>query len=148
LETTKRISTELRPPELDFLGLADTIRSEVARFSVRTRLRCTVEQLVEEPVLTNDAALTMVRILQEVLRNVQRHAQATEVIIASFILEGEFVLRIADNGRGISSEEVRDPGSLGVLGMKERAQRVGGRVEFRGQQGAGTWVTITIPVAQ
>jgi signal transduction histidine kinase len=85
------------------------------------------------------------RIFQEALTNIVRHAVATEVNVTLTRKSGELILRIRDNGRGISEEEVQNTKSFGMLGMRERARLLGGGVRVRGRPGQGTVVSVHIP---
>jgi signal transduction histidine kinase len=85
--------------------------------------------------------------LQESLTNIQRHAQATKVLIAARQEAGNFILRIKDNGRGISDDDKSAPQSLGLLGMRERAHLVGGEFNIEVAKGGGTEITVRIPLS-
>jgi two-component system sensor kinase len=79
------------------------------------------------------------------MTNILRHAQATKVNILIEEEEGEFVLEIKDNGRGITEGEKLGTQSLGLLGMRERAHSVGGTVEISGTAGKGTGLIVRLP---
>ncbi len=81
------------------------------------------------------------------MTNVMRHAQATLVEIKLEKENGELLLTIQDNGRGITADEKSDQLSLGLLGMRERAKLVGGQVDIANSEGNGTVVTVSLPVA-
>jgi signal transduction histidine kinase len=84
------------------------------------------------------------RIFQEALTNILRHAQATHVDIT--MQDGaEFILTISDNGRGTVGS---DKSGLGILGMQERARLVGGKIDIHGLEGAGTTITVRVPVGK
>jgi signal transduction histidine kinase len=85
------------------------------------------------------------RIFQETLTNVARHAQATRVSARLGLDGGFLVMEIADNGRGITDDEQRRTKSFGLLGMKERARILGGKLSIRGVAGTGTTVSVKIP---
>ncbi len=146
VRTVQRIAAELRPGILDKLGLSMALQFEVSRFEQRTGAPCSLMLPGEDPPLSSQAATTFFRILQEALTNVSRHAQATAVEV-ELRREAEFCrLDIRDNGRGISEVGLSDPKSLGLLGMRERAQLLGGEVVFTPRPGGGTVVSVLIPV--
>jgi signal transduction histidine kinase len=85
------------------------------------------------------------RICQEALTNVARHAQATEVDVSLEVRDGTLLLHVRDNGRGVPDDKLFAPQSLGLLGMRERADLFGGHVTIVGQSEIGTTVTMAIP---
>jgi signal transduction histidine kinase len=85
------------------------------------------------------------RVVQELLSNVARHAQATRVTVSLLESDQTIVLEVADNGRGIREDELRDPNSMGLLGMSERASLMGGTIQITGTPGRGTKAVLTIP---
>ena len=99
-----------------------------------------------------DLSTALFRIFQEALTNVARHAGATEVVAVlreserSLFGDETLVLEIRDNGRGITEEEILNPESLGLLGMKERVLTFGGNLSIRGKPGGGTSVVLKIPL--
>lgn len=147
ITTVQKIASELRPGTLDNLGLVPALRHEAGRFQERTGITCAITLPDPPPALSRDAATAVFRIFQEALTNVARHAQASEVRCA-FLLEGDqVVLRIEDNGRGISPDALADPKSLGLLGMQERADVLGGELRFEPSSPRGTRVTLRLPSA-
>jgi signal transduction histidine kinase len=88
------------------------------------------------------------RILQEILTNVRRHAEATRVWV-DLRGEGEsFILEVRDNGKGIPPERLKHVDGLGILGMRERALVFGGYLEIDSEPGKGTSVSVTIPLGE
>ena len=81
------------------------------------------------------------------MTNVARHAKATEVKISLKPEADRLLFQIDDNGRGIAESEITDQASIGLLGMKERAETLGGEFNVKGIAGIGTSVTVSIPVA-
>ena len=86
------------------------------------------------------------RIFQELLTNVARHAGATRVDVIMQRNADMLTLEVQDNGRGITSAEMLNPRSLGLLGMRERVLPFNGRIEIDGVRGKGTQVTVSIPL--
>jgi signal transduction histidine kinase len=149
IQTVRRISTELRPSILDYLGLAAALEWQAQEFQSRTGIRCRVSAQLREPSLDPERTTTFFRIFQETLTNVIRHAKATRVDVELKEDAARIILEVRDNGRGISREEISDPRSMGLLGMRERAALLGG--DFRIQPlrgGKGTRACVAIPRRQ
>lgn len=87
---------------------------------------------------------TLFRILQECLTNITRHSNADEVDVNIVLQDKRLNMEIKDNGRGITTEEIQNTDSLGLLGMKERAQAWAGEVHITGIKNQGTTVSVTI----
>ncbi|TAJ94214.1 MAG: PAS domain S-box protein [Gammaproteobacteria bacterium] len=146
IRTVQKIATELRPVVLDSLGLAAAIEWQVEDFEKRTDIRCRVAVPEHDPPLNRDQATACFRILQESLTNVSRHAQATQVEVKLCEEDGHLLLTVCDNGRGITREQLHDPHSIGLVGMRERAQSFGGELGITGTPGAGVTVMLRIPL--
>jgi PAS domain S-box-containing protein len=144
IQSIRRISTELRPAVLD-LGLAEAVEWQVQEFQARSGIHCTVRLLTREVVASN-ASTAMFRIFQETLTNVARHAKATRAEVVLQKQRDRLVLLIRDNGRGFDQADPSISKSLGLLGMRERAAILGGRVNISSAPGKGTTVTAWIPV--
>jgi PAS domain S-box-containing protein len=145
IQKVRNISTELRPSVLDDLGLAAAIEWQAREFQRRTEIECVITSLDEEVALSAEKSTAVFRIFQEVLTNVARHARATRVEISMEKRDGDLVLKVCDDGRGIRESDISDTRSLGLLGMRERAVVFGGVVEIEGGSGRGTTVTVSIP---
>jgi signal transduction histidine kinase len=142
----QRISSELRPSVLDDLGLAAAIEAEALRFEQRTGIECELSLPDQDEVRVSGPAVTAIyRIVQEALTNVARHANASRVELRLRQRPEELLLEIRDDGRGITAEEVSDPHSLGLIGIRERADLAGGTVHVEGVAGRGTIVSVRIP---
>lgn len=144
--SVQRISSALRPQVLDEVGLSGTIRWQASEFQVRTGIRCKADLPAEEPDMERARSTAAFRILQEALSNVARHSGATRVDIGLRVDADHLILKIADNGRGIPEAQLRNPESLGLLGMRERSFLLGGNVAIEAKGGKGTTVTLSIPL--
>ena len=146
ITTVQRIATELRPVILDSLALPAAIEWQVEDFARRTGLTCRARASQEESALGRECATAVFRILQESLTNIARYARATVIEVEFVETSDEATLTIADNGCGITAAQIADPRSIGLLGMHERAQAFGGKVDFTGRAGVGTTVLVRIPL--
>jgi signal transduction histidine kinase len=146
IKAVKRISSELRPSLLDDLGLAAAIEWQCKQFVAHTEIVCQVESVAGHIELSREQATAIFRIFQEAMTNILRHAQASSVEITMEEDDDEFVLRIRDNGRGITEEEVTGSRTLGLIGMRERVHLVGGKIEFTRAPVKGTVVTVRVPI--
>jgi two-component system, NarL family, sensor histidine kinase UhpB len=145
ISSVQKIAAELRPSSLDNLGLASALEHEAQRFQQRTSIACQVKLPEEGLDVQADAATAIFRIFQEALTNVVRHAQATEVRAALQVDAEQVVLVVEDNGEGIRPEALANKKSLGLLGMRERAAVLGGKVAIEALQPRGTRVTAHLP---
>jgi PAS domain S-box-containing protein len=148
IETVRKIATELRPGVLDDLGLIAAIEWQAQEFQIRTGVKCKLNVVPESMVLDPARSTAIFRILQEALTNVARHAQANKINIHLARRNGDVVLKVTDNGKGIREDQMSNPKSLGLLGMRERALLWGGGVEIRGMKNRGTTVIVRIPTYQ
>jgi signal transduction histidine kinase len=147
IESTRRIATGLRPSILDELGLAAAIGWQTQHFQTRTGIVCETiidPRLVQSPVEAT-LSTTIFRILQELLTNVQRHAQATRVRIALFEKENTLVLSLQANGKGIEPARTSGSATLGIRGIQERVTLFGGEFSLHGEPGLGTSAEVKLP---
>ncbi|MDB6115763.1 MAG: Histidine kinase, gyrase and HSP90-like ATPase [Lacunisphaera sp.] len=145
IQSVRRISTELRPGILDDLGLVAALEWQGNEFQNRSGIECHVTSTLQDTMLDADLNTAFFRIFQETLTNIMRHANATRVDIHSTEQDGQLVLTVHDNGRGITPGEISDRRSIGLLGMEERAALLGGHIQIQGEPGHGTLVTVRIP---
>jgi two-component system sensor histidine kinase DegS len=142
--------TQLRPPVLDELGLDGAIIDTVATQAALSGLHITTE-LHAPPDGLNEATQTVVlRVVQEALQNVRKHAGATNVVVGSALADGQWVLEVRDDGRGFDTGAVAARGrrNFGLQFMRERAGLVGAQFEVRSRPEAGTVVRLAIPLTQ
>lgn len=145
IKTMKRISTDLRPGLLDDLGLAAAIEWQAQEFQKRTGIKSEINIVPKNLSSDKDRNTAIFRIFQETLTNIARHAHATKVNISLTKKNGDIELQIQDNGRGITEDEINNPKSFGLIGMRERVKIFGGNIIIKGMKDRGTQVTVKIP---
>jgi len=147
VKAVRTICSGLRPGVLDDLGLAAAIEWQANEFASRNGVSCQVSVPPVDLHLDGDRATATFRIFQECLTNITRHAQAKSVRVALYQEEESILLIVEDDGIGFHESGLSNSlGSLGLLGMKERAQFCGGDVHISSFPGNGTTVTVRVPV--
>jgi len=146
-KTVRRIAAELRPGMLDDLGLAAAVEWLAKEFQNRSGIACSAHIEPSDIEMDRDRATALFRVAQEALTNIMRHAQADRVDIQLTLKDGTVRLKVADNGRGISREEMDDSGSLGIIGIRERVHFLGGQAIISGSPGQGTTVNVRLPLS-
>jgi signal transduction histidine kinase len=137
---------------LDDLGFLPTLRGLSARLSQEDGIEARVEVSGDERRLPAETELVLFRIAQEALNNVRKHSQATEVVTSVEFSDGIVRIAISDNGQGFKVPgrlgQLVSMGKLGLTGMYERAQLVGGTLAVHSAPGKGTTVVAQIPYQQ
>ena len=144
--SVQRISRALRPPVLDHLGLTEAIGSAARRLLDGTEIACEVVSKPKDIVLERETSTAFFRVFQEALTNIIRHAQARKVVVSLKKSGDRVIMEIRDDGRGIAKEEIENPKSIGLTGMRERAYAAGGSLTITGIRGEGTTVTLSVPL--
>ncbi|MFP5210174.1 MAG: ATP-binding protein [Acidobacteriota bacterium] len=145
-ERIRHLSHELHPAVLDFLGLVPAVEFLASNFMARTGLRITVHSTLQDR-LPPRLAIALYRIVQEALTNIRRHANASTVRIR-ISKDGRSVrCVVADDGVGFNADEVLHSGlpTLGLRGILERLQAIGGRLRIRSARGQGSKLEVTVP---
>jgi PAS domain S-box-containing protein len=145
INSVRRISSELRPGILDAIGLPAAIEWQADETSRRSNITVEVTSHVGDLNLERSLTTTVFRIFQEALTNVVRHAQATRIDVKLWLERGNLRLEIADDGIGVPEIAPRTS-ALGLLGMRERARRVGGECTVRRREPQGTVVALSVPL--
>lgn len=149
LQQVRRLATALRPSMLDDLGLAPALKWMGEQTAARAGFEVTFHHERVQVRLAPEIETACFRIVQEALTNVSRHAQATRVEIRLRRQADQLVLSVQDDGAGFELDAMRDRavagGSLGVLGMQERATLIGGELEIDSAPGQGSTVQLTCP---
>jgi PAS domain S-box-containing protein len=145
IQTVRRIATDLRPSILDDLGLIAAIEWQSQEFEKRAGIMTVFQSTIPEMDFPPDMAIGMFRICQESLTNVARHASASRVFITLDPVEGGVCMAISDDGKGLDPQRA-DRKTLGLIGMKERALMMGGRLELGGGEMRGFRLAVTVPL--
>jgi PAS domain S-box-containing protein len=146
ITSLRRIATNLRPRALDEGGLYFALQGLRDDFVERYAMPTTL--LADEAELRlDDAASTAIfRIVQEALTNIARHAEATRVTMNLFRLNGDLLITIRDDGRGIRPEDMEKAESLGLIGMRERVWAMKGEITISADEPQGTRIDIVLPL--
>jgi PAS domain S-box-containing protein len=149
LQGVRRLSQDLRPAAIDRLGLLPAVRwlaEEVTRYS---GVATNVQILGKEHRLPEEVAIALFRIIQEALRNVWRHSGATSAKIIVEFTDNKTKITIRDNGKGFTLAgkigDLAKHGKLGLAGMQERVQLLGGTMQVQSEPGKGTTITVEAP---
>jgi len=145
VKSVRRICAELRPGLLDDFGLSAAIEWEAQEFSKRTDIECQIVSDPEEMILPQDISTAIFRIFQETMTNIARHANATKVDIILKRQQERIEMNVSDNGKGVTQEQIRNPRSFGITGMRERVHYLGGNLFVSGNT-SGTIVSVVIPI--
>ena len=146
VDSVRRITGRLRPGMLDDLGLAAAIEWQVEQFAARTGISCELKMNRDDFGFDERRSISIYRIIQEALTNVSRHAEASNVLVSLLQNDGEIRLEIRDDGKGFQSAEKQH--TYGLLGIKERAHILGGKVDIASKAGCGTLITANIPLGE
>jgi signal transduction histidine kinase len=148
VETVHQFARELRPSVLDDLGLVPALHTYMKSFAARTGIRTRLTACKEADLLSVIHRTVLFRVAQEALTNVARHAGAASVEVRLQTEPGGIGLRVIDDGRSFLVERVLQATRgqrLGLLGMRERLEMVGGRLDIKSAPGVGTTISAHIP---
>ena len=151
MENIRLLARGLRPLELDALGLAITLEGYCREFAQLTDISIEYSGF-EAPELSEATNICLYRYLQEALTNVAKHAQARKVHVELSSLNGEVKLTVSDNGRGFArmayGQKMSKFRGIGLLGMQERFEALGGRIDVESKVGKGTRLAAYVPVQE
>jgi PAS domain S-box-containing protein len=146
LVAVQKICFDLRPAELDQLGLVAALKQQVQVFADRTGIACATEVHVDDTKIPSEQSTALFRILQEALTNIAKHAAATQVKIDLTEENGLARLHVEDDGIGIQESKIHDEKSLGLLGIRERLRPLNGQLHIAACQGRGTTLVVLLPL--
>ena len=151
LEETRRIMSELRPAVLDDLGLDDALRSSLGALAERAGVTLTYHAEVDDEALPSSVEIVLFRVAHEAFNNALKHSGSDRVAVSLHASSDGTLLRVQDWGCGIEPVTLsapREPGRhLGLVGMRERAELVGGELAIESVPGEGTTVTLALSPA-
>jgi PAS domain S-box-containing protein len=147
IQSVKKICASLRPTILDHFGLSAAIEWQMEEFKTLTGIKGGASFEPREIILDQDLSTTVFRIFQEALTNIARHANATEVRVHLQLKDGKMLLKVKDNGKGITKRQLSDPTSFGIMGIRERVHYLSGNVTIDGMKDKGTTLMVSIPLS-
>lgn len=146
----RRFSRDLRPSVLDDLGLLPALEWITAEFKTEYGLEVSLEVVGDKRRLSPEAELLLFRIVQEALRNIAKHAQASKAKVEVEFHKNKIAITVGDNGIGFQLpdklDELPQMGKLGLAGMQERVQLLGGNLTLMSELGKGTTVSVEVPI--
>jgi PAS domain S-box-containing protein len=151
LEENRRIAHNLRPTELDNLGLAVACSSFCNEVQLRSNLKLQCKLISPTRRLPPMIELNLFRIVQEAFNNIEKHAKAKTVTLHIRIQKGSVILKIRDDGQGFDAKTLKTGGKtrhgLGLTNMRERALSLGGTCELISVPGKGTTIEVQVPLS-
>ncbi|MFC1520931.1 sensor histidine kinase [Elusimicrobiota bacterium] len=146
IQNVRKIAFELRPVLLDDFGITVSMFHHARELQKRSGVKFEVGFNPKNISLNKKLSTVVFRIFQELLTNIIRHANATNVKIKLEKANGELALTVSDNGRGITNDQLSSYKSFGLLSIRERVSFWGGRAGFRGIPNKGTTAIIHFPL--
>lgn len=147
-EDIRRICRDLRPSALDHLGFVPSVRWLVDNFREETGIEVEFFSEGDSQQIAPDASTALFRIVQESLSNIRRHAKATKLTMRLKFIDSNVSITIQDNGNGFALPEhissLGTKGKFGLIGLHERAESIGARLEIETHLGYGTEIRITM----
>ncbi|MBA7696867.1 hypothetical protein ES703_105520 [subsurface metagenome] len=149
LKELRRVVTGLRPPALDELGLSHALRQSLEDLKT-DGVDCQFSEVGTPVRLPSSTEIAVYRMVQEALTNVRKHADATKVNLRLQFQADKLLVEVRDNGRGFNLSQTLDSaisvGHMGMLGMKQRAETLGGDIKIKTGEEAGTTITLRLPI--
>jgi len=152
IDDARRLQMDLRPPMLDDLGIIATLSWFGRQFqSVYTDIKVDIQTDIAEDAVPKPLKIQIYRILQEAMNNIIRHAGATQIQVRFHKNENHVELEIEDNGIGFTPPpewmDLARRGHLGLVGMRERVEMIGGQMDIQSESGRGTVVRVSAPLS-
>jgi PAS domain S-box-containing protein len=144
--TVRHISHQLHPSVLDDIGLEAAVEQYCEEFTDRSGITAHFSARAVPESLPREVASSLYHIFQESLRNVSKHSGAKEVFVTMEASDGSLRLTIRDEGVGLVSDRLKSRTSIGIVGMKERANLVNGTLAIESPSGKGTQVSVAVPI--
>jgi signal transduction histidine kinase len=146
LAEARRSVQALRPQALEDSKLPEALAEEVARWSATSGVPAEVETTGDPQALHPEVEVTLLRVAQEALANVAKHARATRAAVTLSYMEDVITLDVRDDGAGFNGHATPGPaGGFGLIAMRQRVRRLAGQLEIEAEPGAGTAVSASLP---
>lgn len=146
ITSARRLAHQLRPIVLDNLGLIPAIEWQVANVNESGNVQISLQHNLDKEKFNRDFSITLFRIIQESLTNIQRHSKARHAFIDLYAGEQKLVITIRDDGIGIKPADLEQPGKIGIFGIKERIRLWNGELKITGKPGKGTLKKVIFPM--
>ena len=140
-----QVARQLHPSILDELGLVKAMQAECDAFQRRSGIALRFEGPSEYSSVAKSTELALYRIMQECLRNIEKHSRAVSACVTLHVNEAQISLTVTDTGTGFDPTQQREEPGLGMASLKERAGLLGGTVTIQSEIGRGTTVTAHLP---
>ncbi len=151
VKQTRSLTYELSPPVLHELGLIEALGWRLEKIQLETKIKTLFEHNLDNIKLRNEQEVILFRSVDEILKNIIKHADATEVTVTADATRYSFSIGVADNGRGfdtsILTPERRPRDSFGLFSIKERIEYLGGMIDIQSTLGVGSKIILNIPVS-
>ena len=142
----RRLSHQLHPSQLEYLGLVAAVNSFCKQISEHHGIRIRFEHFDVPTSIPRDKALCMYRVVQESLRNVVKHSGSGMAQVVISCSAGEIKLCISDEGAGFDPDSNKTKAGIGLIGMRERLLLVGGEISIDSQPSLGTTISARVPL--
>ncbi len=146
LDQARRMIWDMRPEQLEHASLVESIEGLAARWSVENAVNVAVAVTGVPLPLDSSIDVALLRISQEALHNIKKHAQAQNVNITLSYMPDVLVLDVADDGRGF--EPAPNGRGFGLKSMRERAEELGGELSIESEPGKGTKIAVLVPISE
>ncbi|MBE0643011.1 MAG: PAS domain S-box protein [Bacteroidetes bacterium] len=147
ISQTRQLARKLRPGMLEEVGISEAIRQFMMEFRQRSGMTVSLQLSSSSLPIPPRQQLALYRITQEAITNIVRHAVARRVEVSLDLVAGMAMLEVRDDGKGLSPDDLVKSGSLGIVGMCERAELLGGFCHILPRDGGGTVVHVELPLA-
>lgn len=145
IKSVRKISHNLRPYSLSDFGLDVAVEQYYKEFEIRSNIKTNFSYNVNHIEIIDEVKTTLYRIIQESFTNIAKHSKAKNVSIQIFNSENNIILKIEDDGIGFNIDTLPTKKTLGIIGMKERANILGGTYQIKSEKDKGTSIEVTIP---
>lgn len=146
LNEIRRIVWDMQPEQFEKASLVEAVEELVARWSAENNIQVKMKVTGTAHNLPPSAETALLRISQEAMHNIKKHAQAKHVNITFSFMEDIFVMDIADDGLGFEPSKIKN--GFGMKTMRERAEELGGTLTIESEQGTGTAIAVSIPISE